>query len=235
VQHLGDNARTQALYEEALALSDQAGEHQERAWILLSYGWLVRGTHNYARARSLVEEGLGILSDAGNLHGTGVAYWVLGHVARAAGDEERAADAYQEALVLARAAGDKGSIASILHNQAFLVLHRGDSAGAEALLAESLTLGHEIGQWDQIAWNLAALGGVAAAQGHAVRAARLLGAANAWFERIKRVLQAPERAEHDGYVAAARAQLGEEAFAAAWAEGYGMSLEQAHAYALGEE
>jgi tetratricopeptide (TPR) repeat protein len=235
VQHLGDNARTQALYEEALALSDQVGEHQERAWILLSYGWLVRGTHNYAQARYLVEEGLGILRGIGNLYGTGVACWVLGHVARAAGDEERAADAYQEALALARTAGDKGLIASILHNQAFLMLHRGDSAGADALLAESTALGREVGNWDQIAWNLAALGGVATAQGHPARAARLLGAADAWFNQIKRVLQAPERVEHDGYVAVARAQLGEEAFAAAWAEGYGMSIEQAYAYALSED
>jgi tetratricopeptide (TPR) repeat protein len=235
VQHLGDNARTQALYEEALALSDEAGDRQARAWILVSFGWLVRGTPDYTRARSLLEEALAIFRDIGNLYGTGVAYWVLGHVARADGDTARAADAYQNALALARAAGDKSLIASILHNQAFLTLHRGDSIGAEALLAESTALSREIKQWDQVAWNLAALGGVAAAQGHHARAARLLGAAEAWFDRSKRVLQATERAEHDGYIAAARAQLGEEAFAAAWAEGCGMALEQAYVYALSDE
>jgi hypothetical protein len=47
----------------------------------------------------------------------------------------------------------------------------------------------------------------------------------------------PHPVDKDDYerdVALARAQLGEEAFAAAWAEGQAMSLEEAIAYALGE-
>jgi hypothetical protein len=87
----------------------------------------------------------------------------------------------------------------------------------------------------QIAWGLAGLGGVAAGQGLADRAARLLAAADAWFDQTHQLLDPPERVEHDGYIAAARAQLGDTAFAAAWADGYGMSIEQAYAYALGEE
>jgi non-specific serine/threonine protein kinase len=42
------------------------------------------------------------------------------------------------------------------------------------------------------------------------------------------------RAVHDGTVAAARSGLGDDAFAAAWADGQGLSLEQAVAYALEE-
>jgi hypothetical protein len=43
-----------------------------------------------------------------------------------------------------------------------------------------------------------------------------------------------ERAVHDRSVAAVRTALGEEVFAAAWAEGQAMPLEQACAYALDE-
>jgi hypothetical protein len=42
-----------------------------------------------------------------------------------------------------------------------------------------------------------------------------------------------DRAEYDRNVAAARAHLPATAFAAAWAEGQAMSLEQAVTYALG--
>ena len=65
------------------------------------------------------------------------------------------------------------------------------------------------------------------------RAARLLGAAEAWFTTVGHVIGQTERAEHDGYIAATRAQLGEETFAAAWAGGQALTLEQAIAEALG--
>jgi hypothetical protein len=42
------------------------------------------------------------------------------------------------------------------------------------------------------------------------------------------------RADYDRYVAAARPQLDETTFAATWAEGQAMTLEQAIAYAEGE-
>jgi hypothetical protein len=41
-----------------------------------------------------------------------------------------------------------------------------------------------------------------------------------------------ERAEHEQAIASARAALGDEAFAAAWADGSKMTVEQAIAFAL---
>ena len=78
------------------------------------------------------------------------------------------------------------------------------------------------------------LGGVAGAVGQGERAARLLSAAATLLESIGlSVAVRPElRADYDRYVAVARAQLNESAFAAAWAEGRAMSLDQAVAEAL---
>jgi hypothetical protein len=45
----------------------------------------------------------------------------------------------------------------------------------------------------------------------------------------------PDRAENERYVMATRATLGAEAFAAAWAEGETMTLEQAIAFVLEED
>jgi hypothetical protein len=61
---------------------------------------------------------------------------------------------------------------------------------------------------------------------------RLLGAAVTLFDGY--LMDPPEQAEFDRDHATARAQLGEDAFTAAWAAGRAMSLEQAIAEALGE-
>jgi hypothetical protein len=64
------------------------------------------------------------------------------------------------------------------------------------------------------------------------RAVQLFGAAAALWDRLG-LPRAPEaREEHERQVAAARAALGAAAFAAAWAAGQRLSLEQAVATAL---
>jgi hypothetical protein len=59
------------------------------------------------------------------------------------------------------------------------------------------------------------------------RAARLFGTAAALREDRGWPLPPVKRAEHDRTVAAAHGALGEEAFAAAWARGHALPLEEA--------
>jgi DNA-binding NarL/FixJ family response regulator len=69
-----------------------------------------------------------------------------------------------------------------------------------------------------------------------VRAARLWGAAEALLEKIEAAayIYAPDRSVYQDQVSAARAQLDEEAWEAAWGEGRAMPLERAIEYALSE-
>jgi hypothetical protein len=67
------------------------------------------------------------------------------------------------------------------------------------------------------------------------RAARLFGAATAQREAEQVPLPTVERTDIEAAVAPARAALGEEAWAAAFAAGRALSLEEAAAEALGEE
>jgi len=60
---------------------------------------------------------------------------------------------------------------------------------------------------------------VGVSQGRAVRAARLWGASDALLETLRIPLFSNCMVRRERGVAAARAQLGEAAFAAAWAEG----------------
>jgi hypothetical protein len=79
------------------------------------------------------------------------------------------------------------------------------------------------------------LAGVAAASGQALRAARLLGASDARAEAASTYMDAADSLYNDRTKASAIAQLGETAFAAAQAEGWAMTFEQAADYALEPE
>jgi hypothetical protein len=85
----------------------------------------------------------------------------------------------------------------------------------------------ELGAKSGIAGTLEELGYTAQQQGEAGRADRLLGAADGLLEAMGATREPDDRSELDRNVQAVRAQLGEEAFAVAWAEGWAMTLEQA--------
>src|SRR5207302_3218416 len=104
--------------------------------------------------------------------------------------------------------------------------------GARARFEESLVISREQGHKPDFVANLEGLAAVAVAQGRPERAARLFAVAEALREAMGVVLTPADPAEHDRSVAAARTTLGEEAFAAAWAEGRAMAMADAIEYAL---
>jgi hypothetical protein len=124
---------------------------------------------------------------------------------------------------------------------AYVALGQGDRERTEALMNESLDLWCEMGNRAGVAVSLAGFAALAAAevpspivrhhQERLRRTARLLGAADALSEATGFRLHPLERVEFDRNVAFARAELGDEAFSDAWAEGRAMTLEQAAAYA----
>ena len=90
-----------------------------------------------------------------------------------------------------------------------------------------------MGQNHAILACLEGLSRVAVAQGKMERAARLCGTAAALREDIGWPLPPAKRAEHDRTVTAARGALGEEVFAAAWARGHALPLEETVTDTLG--
>lgn len=79
--------------------------------------------------------------------------------------------------------------------------------------------------------DLEELAAVAAGQKHTAYAARLYGAAAALRKDTGVPLQSSDRAQYERLLATVRAQLDTDTFAAMWAEGQSMPLEQAVAYA----
>jgi len=111
---------------------------------------------------------------------------------------------------------------------------QGERAAARTLYEQRLTIARERNYKDLLPSCLEGLAGVVAAQGDPVWAAQLWGAAESLREVMGTSIFPVYRASYDRSVAAARTQLGEKAFAAAWAQGRMMTPEQALA-AQGKE
>jgi len=86
----------------------------------------------------------------------------------------------------------------------------------------------------RLAWCLAGLAGAAVLDQEPKRAAWLWGAAETLRQSIGAREAPASHATHERLMAAARAHLGEAAFAAAWADGQALTTEQAIVSALGE-
>ena len=148
---------------------------------------------------------------------------------------ERATALLREALARRRELGDQRAIAESLNNLGLVAAAQGDYERAAVHFEEGLLLSRDIGARHILAEALEGLAWVAAARGQWRRAARLGAAAQAERDVLGQPVPSTDREQHDRAVQAARATLGEATFAAAWAEGLAMTLDEAIALALGTD
>ena len=234
VSHQGDYATAQALLEEALVGHRERDDPGEEINVLGRLGRVALYQGDYGRAQVLLEEVLATARSLGQNAVIGVCLGDLGMLARYRGDYAAARALVEEALAMARQLGEKERIAVWLGNLGAVAGDQGDYATAQALLEEALRMHREMGRRPAVAVYLEAFAGVCGGQGQPERAARLLGAAEALREGMGIPLPPCQREGYDRNVAAARAGLDEDTFAAAWAEGRAMTWERAAAYALEE-
>jgi hypothetical protein len=128
--------------------------------------------------------------------------------------------------------GDKKGVIVSLHNLGLAAAMAGEHEQARALHKRALILCEKVGDTRFLPRSLAGLAGVARVQGCAERAARLLGAVDALMEAMFPPVRPSERTGSEIAVATVCATLGEERFAAVWAEGRAMSRAEAVGYAL---
>jgi transposase len=230
----GDNTRAVVLYQESLALCRELHNSYVSAWVLHGLGMVASDQGDQQQVTALFEESLALHQEVGNRVGAAAALNHLGDAALWQDDYAQAAARYNDSLLISREVGDMKHCAIVLRNQGYLVLRQGSHAQAAALFEQSLALFREIKEKHGIARCLEGMASVSGAVGQPVRAARLWGAAEVLKETVLVPHGRPslaERAAYDRSVDAARAQLDPAAFAAAWAEGRAMSLEQAVAEA----
>jgi non-specific serine/threonine protein kinase len=228
----GDYGRAAALFERAVVLARERGDTRQIARTLgnLAAAWRRQGDHE--REAALYNEALDLFQALGDRRSIAVALDNLGLVACRRGEYGRAAALHEESLCIARELGVRHGVVISLINLGAVAARQGDHDRSTARLREGLLLGLEIGARDEVAEILERLSWMAAACGHAVRAIHLGAAAEVLWESLSVPLAGENRVDHDRAVHAARALLGEEAFAAAWAAGRALSFDEAVALAL---
>jgi predicted ATPase/DNA-binding SARP family transcriptional activator len=230
------------LLEESLAIGREVGEMPIVADALWTLGERALRNGDRAAALPLLEESLAIGQEMGAQDHIAALYHTLAEWHRDEGDLARASALYEASLALFQELGIKWAIAWTYKALGNLARQQGNYRAAQACYKKALGSECELGDRNAIVLSdlpavVGLLGGlavVASAEGCLPSAARLFGAAAIACEYMG-VLQLPsEGDDYSRHAAAVRAALGEEAFAAAWAEGQAMSLEQAVAYAMQE-
>ena len=229
LQAQGYYARARGMHEELLAL---AREHNDAAWEAGALNFLGLGALNqerYDEATPLIE-------------GAMAAYQRLGDRAASAGATTASESSPTGgATSLSRpptskprwpGGGTAASVANLtapLNALGLVACDRGDHWAAAALLAEGLTRWEQDGSGSReiLAEWLAAVARLAACRRRAETAGRLYGAAEALFDAVGQPLVVPPRSLYRRHVEALRNTMGADVFAAAWAAGRALPLEQA--------
>jgi tetratricopeptide (TPR) repeat protein len=228
----GDYGAARALNEECLAICRELGDKERIAMSLNNLGDVAYDQGDYGTARALYEECLVIFRELGHRHGMG---WSLVHLGLLTLDQEDHAAArgrLHESLALFREVDDKVGIARSLSSLGKAALAQGEYGAGRARFGEAAAIALRLGHKGALVRDLEGLAAVAVAQGQPERAARIFGAAGELRAAMGYPVPLVHRVEHERSVAAIRAALGEEVFAAAWAEGRAMPLEESVALAI---
>jgi tetratricopeptide (TPR) repeat protein len=226
-----DEPAMSAWYEDALAMFEDLGDERgvAEARYDAGFGLAIQGRLEEAiamlRSSKALFEKLGDRrAMADSLFGLAVMYLFT------AADLEMARDTGEEALSIHRELGDLFGVTGSLYVVGRAATQLGDLDTGRACFLEALAIEEAFNERTGLALSLDNLADLEISEGHAVRAMRLAGASEAIKEGVGgqappdiiTLLDPRERA---------RSLLSEEEIESAWAEGRGMSLDQAIAYA----
>lgn len=234
---MGDYQAANGFYREALTLSRQIGDRRLIGDSLHALGVAAGRQGEYERAEALLSEAIAAAREASDGEMTRSLAAMLNNLAivvKYLGDYARAMALLQESLAFKRARGDQLGVATSLTNLGNLALVQKDYVAAEAFFRESLLLRQALGDRKGILPLLSGLAELAMAQGESVRSVCLYSAAAALRQTLDFPLTVGEQETYDRHIAMLRRQLDEADFAAAWAIGESMTLDQVVAYALGQ-
>jgi len=230
--NMGRDSDALPLLDEALGLFEELRRPFFHTLALVHRGNADLGLGRLEQARARLEQAYAEAQMIGD--GWQVAFVLnnLGEVARAQGEYAAARQSYEQSENLLRQSGDQGDLARLIHSLGYVALHEGDTARAETQFRDSLAMFRRMGNRRGITECLAGLAGLhGAAQPR--WAATLLSAAEAALYATGGAWWPADRREVEASRERIRAALDEAAFAAAWAEGRGLSLDQALRFAEG--
>lgn len=220
------------LLEAELTLAREIGDAASTSSALNNLGVVALWQSRLDRAAACFEEAVAIHKREGSLGRAATALENLAETVYYQGDLDRATALVEEALPLFQQVGDAGGEASVLCALGHILRSRGHGARAAAQYRAALELRRDLGDSRGMVECLEGLGMVMASDGQAERGARLLSAAASIRQTIGFPVPPQEQPPLDLALAALRASLTEERFAAAWEQGRVLTAEQAIADCL---
>lgn len=222
---LGDPEQATARYQECLPLFREQHDSLSVAEVLADLGRTHLELRDVTLAEAASEEALALARAHTSWPAIALALAARGEIALVNGNVEQAIEDLSEALTLDRERGDRNVTGHRLANLAHALRARHDDHRAAAHYAEALGVLDRVAGRRVVAPCLEGVAGLAAAT-HPEAAARLWGAAAVLRETYGPPVPRIRRAAYDRAVGGARATIGEEAFAAAWAAGRTLSFEE---------
>jgi predicted ATPase len=230
-----DAATELAQQAESLCGEDAAGK-RIRGFALNTQAMVAMDRVDFARANALLDRTLLLRRELNDRTGIGVCLNNLGLVANLQHDSGRASGLLEESATLFRSDGDVRNTSLALVNLGRVYFDMGDLTRSSQTWTESLQLAAQLGgtlREESTFQGIEGLAELAAAEGQALRAARLLGAVT----ELRRSAAVPRAARlhraYDEAVTLAREALGEAVFADAQLEGAALTTEGAVAEAVG--
>jgi tetratricopeptide (TPR) repeat protein len=222
--------------EEALAIGRELEDHSIIAKSLCNLGLIENVQGNYAKARSLLQQGLELLGELGPARKTEYLYAqiFLGDVALNEDDLQEAQWLYEQCSSTLREIHDGNFLAYVVRRLGQLSWDRGEFEKATELCKESLKLDLELGDERGCIACLSAFAGIALARGKVVLAAHLFGAVQSLLHARTIRLLPTDRMEYERNVSSLRSQLDPATLEKAWTKGAEMTMERALEFALEE-
>ena len=227
-----DFSTAQAYLETGLEISRKLGDEANIAFALNSLGMVFTQQLKTEAAQALHEEALEIRRRLCDKAGIAASLSNMGYLFRRQQSYQRAQQCFEESLSLRQELGDEVGRADSFCGLGEVAWIQYAPDKAKPYWRESLTLSVRMENYRVVVKLLESFGILAVAQGDAIRAARLVGAASA----LRTVLGLSESSNsasiREKQFAQAHEQLGEEAFQAAYEMGKTLTLEEAVAEAM---
>ncbi|MGE3594408.1 MAG: helix-turn-helix domain-containing protein [Dehalococcoidia bacterium] len=219
------------LIDEAVALLRGTNDPWSLARALSIQGFTTLWQGDEPSSWSASAESLSLFRELGDRWQAAFPLYNRALLAQRGGDDVLARVLFEESLGLFREMGGSPPMADVLFDLARLHLRESDPRSSAALFLEGFELAYRHGARWRCAAALQGLAEAARLGGQPARATRLFGAAEALRDASGAELPASAREDHDRALADARARLDSVTFAAAWAAGRAMTLDEALVYA----
>ncbi len=230
---LGDYPVAREAVRESERLARENNLKLELVFILSTHAQLAYHIERDAlKAKRYLDESAQLVAEAGFPWDTSFSASGLARVAALLGDLETARAKFNESIEVGRKVGNQRVVLASRSELAHVLREHGELAEALEIYKDLLPKWKEIGHRPAVAHELECIAYILMRHEDPVRAATLLGAAEALRAAIDTMMTKVEQAEYEKEIATLRTGMEAADFQKHWSEGRALTMDQAIAYAL---